>query len=468
MNATLSSTRHSTSWLGIALIGGLGAMAPACSAAPSGPSSTTQSSAADSCQTLLTPSSGGSITDASGNVWTLSSSGDVLENGSPVAGGGGTGALTYVTSTQTIWGQDASSGSWYSWNGSSWDGPSGTNPVGSNVCGQGGGGCGTGSSSGGGSGGGSSSGGSGSSSGGGGTGQFHVSGGQIIAPNGQTFLARGVNVYDSQMSSVSTDASGAPLTTVLPGIDIVRLNVFQYADPSAYQTFIDQLTSQGIVVELEDHTNGAGDAGGSAGTIYSGQQLTDELNWYAAVASAYASNPYVWFGTDNEPSENPSAAALSTWQQQTYDAIRGAGNGNIVLVEMNCNAANDPSACGAGYTASVYSGMTNIVWDMHYYGWLVNYSTDPNAIAQSIAQNAQASQAITSADGVVPVIIGEYGVSTDGQNTDPNGTQVVTAVESSGYGSMAWGWNPGQNDDVTDGSNNLTSYGQQVAQFIAQ
>jgi hypothetical protein len=65
------------------------------------------------------------------------------------------------------------------------------------------------------------------------------------------------------------------------------------------------------------------------------------------------------------------------------------------------------------------------------------------------------------------VIIGEYGVSTDGQNTDPNGTQVVTAVESSGYGCMAWGWDPGANDDVTDGSNNLTPYGQQVAQFIA-
>jgi|GEM_PF-2530554 len=463
MNPTLSSIRCRTSWLGIALLGALGAMAPACSAAPSQSASTTQSSAVDSCQTVLTPSSGGSITDASGNAWTLSSSGDVLENGSPVAGGGGTAALTYVASTQTIWGQDSGSGSWYAWNGGGWDGPSSTNPVGSNVCGQGGGGCGTGGSSGGG----SSSGGGGSSSGGG-TGQFHVSGGQIIGPDGQTFLARGVNVYDSQMSSVSTDASGAPLTTVLPGIDIVRLNVFQYADPSAYQTFIDQLTSHGIVVELEDHTNDAGNAGGSAGTIYTGQQLTDELNWYAAVASAYAGNPYVWFGTDNEPSENPSAAALSTWQRQTYDAIRNAGNGNVVLVEMNCNAANDPSSCGAGYTASVYSGMTNIVWDMHYYGWLVSYSADPNVIAQSIAANAQAAQAITSADGTVPVIIGEYGVSTDGQSTDPNGTQVVSAVESSGYGSMAWGWNPGQNDDVTDGSNDLTPYGQQVAQFIAQ
>jgi hypothetical protein len=300
----------------------------------------------------------------------------------------------------------------------------------------------------------------------GGNGRFSIAHGQIIGPNGQPFYGRGVNVYDSQMSSVSTGSNGAPLTEVLPGINIVRLNVFSYADPSYYQAFIDQLTGLGIVVELEDHTNDAGNAGGGAGSVFSGAQLTAELDWYASVASAFAGNPYVWFGTDNEPSENPSAAALSTWQQQTYEAIRGAGNDSIVLVEMNCG--NTPSSCGAGYTASAYAGMTNIVWDVHYYGWLTNDSTDVGVIAQSLSGNAQAAQAFTSADGIVPVIIGEYGISTDGQNTDPNGTQVVSVVEQSGYGCMAWGWNPGANDDVTDGSNNLTPYGQQVAQFIAQ
>jgi hypothetical protein len=78
---------------------------------------------------VLTRTSGGSITDASGNVWTLSAAGEVRDNGSAVPGGAGTAQLTYVASTQTIWGQDASSGGWYAWTGSNWNGPSATSPL---------------------------------------------------------------------------------------------------------------------------------------------------------------------------------------------------------------------------------------------------------------------------------------------------------------------------------------------------
>jgi hypothetical protein len=52
-----------------------------------------------------------------------------VKNGANVPGGGGSSALTYVASTKTIWGQDAASGQWYSWNGSIWVGPSATSPV---------------------------------------------------------------------------------------------------------------------------------------------------------------------------------------------------------------------------------------------------------------------------------------------------------------------------------------------------
>jgi hypothetical protein len=46
-----------------------------------------------------------------------------------------------VAATQTIWGQDAASGNWYSWDGTYWDGPSGTDPTsGSSNCGGGDGG----------------------------------------------------------------------------------------------------------------------------------------------------------------------------------------------------------------------------------------------------------------------------------------------------------------------------------------
>ena len=48
---------------------------------------------------MLTPTSGGSITDASGNVWTITQAKDVDKNGVPTPGGGGSAALTYVAAT---------------------------------------------------------------------------------------------------------------------------------------------------------------------------------------------------------------------------------------------------------------------------------------------------------------------------------------------------------------------------------
>ncbi len=299
------------------------------------------------------------------------------------------------------------------------------------------------------------------------SGQFNITNGQIIDPNGNTFTAEGLNVYDSQMGDA------AQILADFPGVNFIRLNVYSYQNPSAYASFIQTMTSKGIVVELEDHTNSNGsDAGGGSGSVFTGSQLTNELNWYSAVAGAYAGNPYVWFGTDNEPPNNPSAGALSTWQQQTYNAIRNAGNNSPIMMELVGGGNPGTIGAGAGMTVSDYASMTNIIWDLHYYGWVSGYSTSQSAVDASLASAVSAAQTIPDANGTVPVIIGEYGPSTDGMNTDPNGNQVLQAVQSSTTGGQtagaaAWGWNSGMNDNLTDGSGNLTTYGQEVAQWIA-
>jgi hypothetical protein len=258
------------------------------------------------------------------------------------------------------------------------------------------------------------------------------------------------------------------IQSAFPGTNFVRFAIYDYPSPSAISSFVNQLTAAGIVVELEDHNNNAGDAGGGQGVVFTGAALTTELNWYSAVATAFEANPYVWFGTDNEPSEIPSAAALSTWQQQTYNTIRSTGNMNPIMVEMNC----DTNGCGAGYTPSAYAGMTNIIWDIHYYNWLSGYSSDQAAISNIIHQNGQAAQRITSTDGTVPVLIGEYGNSTSGAAIDPGAVEAVAAVISSGtegqYGSSAWTWgtgNPGDGLINPDGTPS-SPYGQQVELYI--
>ena len=71
--------------------------------------------------TMLTPTSGGSIVDAAGNIWTLTATGDVDKNGASVPGGGGIAALSY--SNNTIWGKDATSSHWYIFSNGTWKGP---------------------------------------------------------------------------------------------------------------------------------------------------------------------------------------------------------------------------------------------------------------------------------------------------------------------------------------------------------
>jgi hypothetical protein len=56
--------------------------------------------------------SGGSLTDAAGNVWTLPG-GNVTENGNAVPGGGGTQAFAIVDNK--YYGQDARTGNWYTY-----------------------------------------------------------------------------------------------------------------------------------------------------------------------------------------------------------------------------------------------------------------------------------------------------------------------------------------------------------------
>jgi hypothetical protein len=421
-------------------------------------------SAAAAAQTI-SPGSG-SLTDAAGNVWTITQSGSIMEGNQYTPGGGGTAALTIAN--DTVYGEDDGSGpvnpgGWFalSGNGQSWA-PSASpdastaGPVLSTPA------AGTSSQT------------AGTSTvpavapvtvcaalpGGAASGGFTTANGQIIAPDGSVFIAKGINTMEEQVPS-------ATLKSAFPGINFVRYAVYDYASAASLAGYVSDLTAAGIVIELENHNNGAGNAGGSQGTVFTGSALAQEQAWYSDIAAAFKANPYVWFGTNNEPTEVPSAAALSAWQGQTYQTIRGAGNNSPIMVEMNC-WSNPVMTCGQGYTASVYAGMTNIVWDPHYYGWLSNYSTDQATVSQNLAQEIAATQQFAGAGGTVPVLIGEYGNSTTGQAIDPNGSQVLTAVQSSGAGSAAWAWGPGNpGDGLTTGGNGLSAYGQEVAGYIA-
>ncbi len=280
--------------------------------------------------------------------------------------------------------------------------------------------------------------------------QFSVASGQIIDPNGNQFIARGINTFLGQ-------ADAATIMKTFPGINAVRLATTPSADQGAIDTLVQGLTSKGVVVVIEDHSS----SGGNPNTS-SGQALTNEANWFAGLAGKYQNNPYVWFGTANEPDNTANLAAIPAQEAAIYNAIRGAGSNAMVLMEMRGGFTND----AAQQSASTYAGMKNVAWDTHYYGWVSKYSTDPAAIAKGLQDQIANAQSVKSADGTMPVVIGEYGPSTTGSgNYDANGLQVVQAVDDSGYGTLAWAWSAGT--DTLVNSSGLTDFGQMVAKHIA-
>lgn len=300
------------------------------------------------------------------------------------------------------------------------------------------------------------------------SGIFQVGGGKILTPGGAVFKAKGINANVEQGSTISTSTAGAPLLTLFPGTNCVRVPFHSYLPPSSISTFVAQMTALKIVVIIEDHT-------GISQQPYTGAALQTELNWYISMAQFFLNNPYVWYGTFNEPypQNTSNGDDVTTQHLAIYNAIRGTGNNNPILLELigGGNPPNLPGGGSFGLTKARYITMRNVVWDYHQYGWTLGgvnvFSTDPTVAASSIQGYINQVQQITSADGVVPVIIGEFGNSTDGSTTDVNGAVNVNAVGHSGYGFLAWAWSAGGSSDNLTSGGQITSYGSQVAQLIA-
>ena len=79
---------------------------------------TTTGGSTTSGQQVLIANGLGSFTDAAGNVYTLNAAGDAIENGKLTYGGAGTGAMELVN--DIVYGQDAATKKWYTWDQTNW------------------------------------------------------------------------------------------------------------------------------------------------------------------------------------------------------------------------------------------------------------------------------------------------------------------------------------------------------------
>jgi hypothetical protein len=193
--------------------------------------------------------------------------------------------------------------------------------------------------------------GSGSGSGGTSTGQFSTFGTQIIGPNGNVYQPRGVNIWADDGADLS--AVYQNVAAYLPGINFIRaygpnLASADLSTGGQLVTEINYLTSQGIVVMLEDTC--------CTGSTPVDGTLTNIESWYASAATIFQGNSLVWFESENEPSSGDDADFV-TETQAIYNAVRATGNNNIVVFNGTGSLSVSPSA---------FSSMTNVVWDQHY------------------------------------------------------------------------------------------------------
>ncbi len=289
---------------------------------------------------------------------------------------------------------------------------------------------------------------------------FSVSNGQIIGPNGQPFIAGGVDIWAGQVINDPTGSANL-IASLFPNANMVRVAAGDgyAADSAAALTpFINLMTSKGIVVEIGNYNPAL------TSNVGTGQALTDELAWFTSLATAFKGNPYVWFSTDNEPSDQYTySGATSAEQLAVYNAIRATGSTSMIGLENSQWSINGQQAFSASISAGDIAGMTNVHWDDHYYNWLSAYSSSVADNLSALQAEVAGSQVYKDADGTIPVIIGEYGNSTTGTGIDGGGTATIAAVLESGYGSTAWGINPGGSGDQLTNGNSLTAFGQQVA-----
>ncbi len=296
-------------------------------------------------------------------------------------------------------------------------------------------------------------------------------GGAIQTGNGGFFRARGINItIDVLITAMNTLGPGV-LAGTFPGINFVRVNMPD--DPSypgsVIAPYVNALIAQGIVVELEQHTS-------NNGYVLTGMDLTSAQGRYYDWATTFINDPFVVFGTQNEPVGPPGDASIGAQIDAEitaiYDAVRGAGNNSLIL--MCPHAGNDTSVL----TPSAYANFVNVVWDIHYYNFLSDYSASLQSNVTALQAEIFQTESITNAGGLIPVIVGEYGQAA-GYTTspDPGSAQTIQAVQMCGLGCAAWTWesgNPGPQyisslvqPPWTGGPSALTAYGLLIAAFLA-
>lgn len=268
---------------------------------------------------------------------------------------------------------------------------------------------------------------------------FKVIGNRIYDPNGQEFIAKGINVF--------TWDRGYDIYLKNWGFNTIRvpnylLGSYNQPHPASdnYQTnhkIVDVYTSQGAVVIFDAHDR--------IGGYYEGNQWEILKDYWREMARQFKDNPYVWFNLHNEPGD--SKAQPQKWveyHRQLIDIIRGEGAKNLIIVDGEAWGQDYHTRTIASDAHNIMAGNENIVFSIHVYDQWMN---------QNIGAYFDQLQAQD-----IPIMVGEYGSENVGQNVTQASVNMMLAAQSREIGRIAWVGQANDNNDLTYGKGGHAYY----------
>jgi hypothetical protein len=282
---------------------------------------------------------------------------------------------------------------------------------------------------------------------------FSVEGSTILTPDGQPFVAKGVNVSGYQWVWQRQTVPDADLIVDCWRFNLIRVNSFLFRGQTPYQQYdvnndydaiVRAFTERGVVVVFEGHDR--------IGAYYEGGDLDALVSWYTDLATRYRDNPYVWFDVMNEPG-GWQEVNVEKWlrvHQDVIRAIRGAGNDNIIIVE-GAHGGQDTGGLHGGRVADSDSAIlsladqilafdgqsfSNIVFSIHTYDqWNFGDTKLADYFDRVLARN-------------LAMLVGEYGVMTNTDTTAAFNSMFATAIPRN-IGRVVWHWDGGDDNDLT-------------------
>jgi hypothetical protein len=236
---------------------------------------------------------------------------------------------------------------------------------------------------------------------------------------------------------------------------------------AAIVSYVQQANAAGFWVGLSDYVPGQPQ-------VRSGQDLTNSLAWYGALAKACLGLKVYW------TTENEVGGTLDTMFAGVYAAVRGAGDNSLIFLEVQDGNPGSTS----GMSAGTFADMTGVGLNVHFYPWAFtgkSGNTQAGYDATAMGYVNTLKSFAQSKDGVMPVIMGEGGNATSGNNGPIDDATIngkfatvqatLDSLKPGGLsGAMFWlhDWQGGGGDaDTLVVGGALTQYGQQVATGFA-